>query len=64
MPKHPPHPRRQIFPLRVAEICAYYASTTPEMRTIKGAEQAAAAAAKAKGAGKDKAVEMKGQVRA
>ena len=63
MPKHPPHPRRQIFPLRVAEICAYYASTTPEMRTIKGAEASKAKAAGAEGVPL-KAVEMKGQVQA
>ena len=31
-------PFLQIFPLRVGEIVAYYASTTPEMRVIRGAK--------------------------
>ena len=31
-------PFLQIFPLRVGEICAYYASTTPEMREVRGAK--------------------------
>ncbi|GAB5030401.1 retinol retinaldehyde reductase [Nannochloropsis oceanica] len=31
-------PFLQIFPLRVGEVIAYYASTTPEMRVIRGAK--------------------------
>ncbi len=51
---------KQIFPLRVAEVCAWYASTTPEMRVIKGAAVDKAAA----GAKPEQKVELKGQAQA
>lgn len=60
MPKN--HECKQIFPLRVAEVCAWYASTTPEMRKIKGAERLEEQGSAKKGKGA--AVEMKGQAQA